>query len=104
MACQCQVLCYILCLLSLPQGCRVTFLQGVLCWSFCSAASDVVAGCVLCALKRPEEAKEAFFAAIESSPQHVEVIQPPPCMSSQVCCLEIDWERLCWPTACQMQP
>lgn len=33
----------------------------------------VAAGCVLCALKRPEEAKEAFFAAIESSPQHVEV-------------------------------
>ena len=33
----------------------------------------VCVGCVLCALKRPEEAKEAFFAAIESSPQHVEV-------------------------------
>ena len=37
----------------------------------------VCAGCVLCALKRPEEAKEAFFAAIESSPQHVEVCQCP---------------------------
>ena len=66
----------------------MAFQRGVLCWKFCSARSDVIAGCVLCALKRPEEAKEAFFAAIESSPQHVEVIQPPPCMSSLVCCME----------------
>ena len=71
-----------MCLYELPRGRTVAFQGGVLCRNFCSAGSDMVAGCVLCALKRPEEAKEAFFAAIESSPQHVEVIQPPPRMSS----------------------
>ena len=30
----------------------------------------MLAGCVLCALQRPEEAKVAFKKAIESQPEH----------------------------------
>jgi hypothetical protein len=61
----------------------------------------LLAGCVLCALQRPEEAKVAFKKAIESQPEHSIEVRMPLCTSVMTLRAQDQYEHDNNPASCE---